>query len=461
MLRLTEIKLPLGHAENALPDAILQTLDITPAEMARFAVFKRSFDARKAVIMQVYIVDVTLASAALEAQLLATHAGNPHIFATPDMAYHPVGSAPANLPLRPVVVGFGPCGMFAALVLAQMGFKPIVLERGKTVRERTKDTWGLWRKGELNPDSNVQFGEGGAGTFSDGKLWSQITDPRHLTRKVLTEFVKAGAPDEILYVSKPHIGTFRLVGMIEKMRAEIEALGGEAIANTDSVATPEGGEAIVASAVEAFGTVDIVINNAGILRDKTFHNMTPELIDAVIDVHLRGAFYTTLPAYKIMREKNYGRIVNTTSNSGLLGNFGQSNYGAAKLGLVGFTRVLANEGAKRNIKVNAIAPVAKTRMTEELFGAAGDLMAPEAISPTVAWLAHEDVPVSGEVFSVAGGYVARYFIGLTEGWFSPGHTVEDVRDNFEAIRDDSNYDIFADPSGELMKLMGLLSPSED
>ena len=153
--------------------------------------------------------------------------------------------------------------------------------------------------------------------------------------------------------------------------------------------------------------------------------------------------------------------VNTSSNSGLLGNFGQSNYGAAKLGLVGFTRVLANEGAKRNIKVNAIAPVAKTRMTEELFGAAGDLMAPEAISPTVAYLAHEDVPVSGEVFSVAGGYVARYFIGLTEGWFSPGHTSEDVRDNFEAIRDASNYDIFTDPSGELGKLLALFSPSED
>ena len=191
-------------------------------------------------------------------------------------------------------------------------------------------------------------------------------------------------------------------GPADKVVAEIEAMGGEAVANTDSVATPEGGEAIVAAAVEAFGTVDIVINNAGILRDKTFHNMTPDLIDAVIDVHLRGAFYTTLPAYKIMREKNYGRIVNTTSNSGLLGNFGQSNYGAAKMGLVGFTRVLANEGAKRNIKVNAIAPVAKTRMTEELFGDAGDLMAPEAISPTVAYLAHEDVPVSGEVFSVAG-----------------------------------------------------------
>ena len=227
MLRLTEIKLPLGHAENALPDAILQTLDITPAEMARFAVFKRSFDARKAVIMQVYIVDVTLASAALEAQLLATHAGNPHIFATPDMAYHPVGSAPANLPLRPVVVGFGPCGMFAALVLAQMGFKPIVLERGKTVRERTKDTWGLWRKNVLNPESNVQFGEGGAGTFSDGKLYSQIKDPRHLGRKVMNEFVKAGAPADILYEAHPHIGTFKLVKVVENLREQIIALGGE------------------------------------------------------------------------------------------------------------------------------------------------------------------------------------------------------------------------------------------
>ena len=227
MLRLTEIKLPLGHAENALHEAILQTLHITPAELARFIVFKRSFDARKAVIMQVYIVDVTLESAALEAQLLATHTGNPHIFPTPDMAYHPVGHAPARLPLRPVVIGFGPCGMFAALVLAQMGFKPIVLERGKTVRERTKDTWGLWRKNVLNPESNVQFGEGGAGTFSDGKLYSQIKDPRHLGRKVMNEFVKAGAPADILYEAHPHIGTFKLVKVVENLREQIIALGGE------------------------------------------------------------------------------------------------------------------------------------------------------------------------------------------------------------------------------------------
>ena len=227
MLRLTEIKLPLAHAETALQEAILHTLQIAPDELTHFTVFKRSFDARKAAIMQVYIVDVALSSAALEAELLARHAGNPHIFPAPDMAYHPVGSAPASLPLRPVVVGFGPCGMFAALVLAQMGFKPIVLERGKTVRERTKDTWGLWRKNQLNPESNVQFGEGGAGTFSDGKLYSQIKDPRHLGRKVMNEFVKAGAPADILYEAHPHIGTFKLVKVVENLREQIIALGGE------------------------------------------------------------------------------------------------------------------------------------------------------------------------------------------------------------------------------------------
>ena len=227
MLRLTEIKLTLAHADHALQDAILHTLEIALADLASFTVFKRSFDARKAEIMQVYIVDVVLGSVTLEAALLARHAGNPHIFPTPDMAYHPVGSAPASLPLRPVVVGFGPCGMFAALVLAQMGFRPIVLERGKTVRERTKDTWGLWRKNVLNPESNVQFGEGGAGTFSDGKLYSQIKDPRHLGRKVMIEFVKAGAPADILFEAHPHIGTFKLVKVVENLREQIIALGGE------------------------------------------------------------------------------------------------------------------------------------------------------------------------------------------------------------------------------------------
>lgn len=227
MIRLTELKLPLDHAEDGLPAMAAQTLGIAAAALQAVHIHKRSFDARKADLLKVYIVDVTLAEPSQETELLAKHAGNPHILPTPDMAYHPVGQAPASLPLRPVVVGFGPCGIFAALVLAQMGFRPIVLERGKTVRERTKDTWGLWRKNVLNPESNVQFGEGGAGTFSDGKLYSQIKDPRHLGRKVMNEFVKAGAPADILFEAHPHIGTFKLVKVVENMREQIVALGGE------------------------------------------------------------------------------------------------------------------------------------------------------------------------------------------------------------------------------------------
>lgn len=227
MIRLTELKLPLDHAEDALPSLVAQTLGVAAAALQNVHIHKRSFDARKADLLKVYIVDVTLADAAQEGALLAKFSGNPHIFPTPDMAYRTVGQAPAALPLRPVVVGFGPCGMFAALLLAQMGFKPIVLERGKTVRQRTRDTWGLWRKNVLNPESNVQFGEGGAGTFSDGKLYSQIKDPRHLGRKVMNEFVKAGAPADILFEAHPHIGTFKLVKVVENMRAQIVALGGE------------------------------------------------------------------------------------------------------------------------------------------------------------------------------------------------------------------------------------------
>ena len=236
MLRLTELKLPLDHAPEALPALIAKTLGITRADIAHFTVFKRSFDARKAALLQVYIVDVTVVavhpelvegSLTLEATLLAKFAGHPHIGPSPDMAYHPVATAPAQMQQRPVVVGFGPCGIFAALILAQMGFKPIVLERGKPVRERTQDTWGLWRKHVLQPESNVQFGEGGAGTFSDGKLYSQIKDPRHLGRKVMNEFVLAGAPEEILFEAHPHIGTFKLVKVVETMRAQIIALGGE------------------------------------------------------------------------------------------------------------------------------------------------------------------------------------------------------------------------------------------
>ncbi|MES2228921.1 MAG: NAD(P)/FAD-dependent oxidoreductase [Pseudomonadota bacterium] len=227
MLRITELRLPLTHADDALRPAIVARLGIADADLASFTVFRRSHDARKKSAVQlIYTIDCALRD---EAAVFARLAGQPHIRPTPDTGYRFVGHAPADWPAdrRPIVIGFGPCGIFAALVLAQMGLRPIVLERGKEVRERTKDTWGLWRRGVLNPESNVQFGEGGAGTFSDGKLWSQISDPRHLTRKVLNEFVKAGAPEEILFVAKPHIGTFRLVGMVEKMRAEIEALGGE------------------------------------------------------------------------------------------------------------------------------------------------------------------------------------------------------------------------------------------
>ncbi|SCK41324.1 hypothetical protein VAR608DRAFT_3933 [Variovorax sp. HW608] len=227
MLRISEIKLPLDHDQAALPHAVDTLLGTPPGAVTAIKVYKRSFDARKVQLLQAYILDVSLADPALEAQLLARFAENPRVSATPDMAWHAPARAPANLPLRPVVVGFGPCGIFAALALAQMGFKPIVLERGKTVRERTKDTWGLWRKSVLNPESNVQFGEGGAGTFSDGKLYSQIKDPRFLGRKVMEEFVKAGAPEEILYVAHPHIGTFKLVKVVEGIREEIIALGGE------------------------------------------------------------------------------------------------------------------------------------------------------------------------------------------------------------------------------------------
>jgi uncharacterized protein len=230
MLRITELRLPLDHPEPALREAVLARLGLADAAVGDIQVFRRGYDARrKSDIQLVYTLDVALHGAGDDAAVLARAAGDAHLRPAPDTRYRFVGqAAPGSRGgrLRPVVVGFGPCGLFAALILAQMGLEPLVLERGKDVRRRTQDTWGLWRKGVLDPTSNVQFGEGGAGTFSDGKLWSQISDPRHLTRKVLTEFVAAGAPEEILWVSKPHIGTFRLVSMIEKMRADIEALGG-------------------------------------------------------------------------------------------------------------------------------------------------------------------------------------------------------------------------------------------
>ena len=247
-----EDRIPPPHPEAALRQLAAKALGLGESDIATLHVFKRSFDARKAELLAVFIVDITLRDASAETALLQQFEKNPHIQPTPDMAWHPPCQAPAGFGTqdgeRPVVVGFGPCGMFAALSLAQMGFKPIVLERGKPVRERTKDTWGLWRKKTLNPESNVQFGEGGAGTFSDGKLYSQIKDPRHLGRKVMDEFVKAGAPADILFAAHPHIGTFKLVKVVENIREQITALGGEIRFEqrvTDVLLTPaQGGQQI-------------------------------------------------------------------------------------------------------------------------------------------------------------------------------------------------------------------------
>lgn len=225
MLRLTEIKLPLDHPEAALRAAVLDKLGVPDADLRSIQIFRRANDARrKSAILLVYTVDVEVGD---EARVLARHAGDRNVQPTPDMAYRHVAQAPAGFSRRPVVIGAGPCGLFAGLILAEMGFRPIILDRGKVVRERTKDTWDLWRRSKLHPESNVQFGEGGAGTFSDGKLYSQIKDPRFLSRKVLNEFVAAGAPPEILTEAHPHVGTFRLVTMVESMREKVEALGGE------------------------------------------------------------------------------------------------------------------------------------------------------------------------------------------------------------------------------------------
>lgn len=228
-------------------------------------------------------------------------------------------------------------------------------------------------------------------------------------------------------------GTGSDAGPAEQVAAEINDAGGEAVADTSSVASQAGGETIVETAMDAFGRVDIVVNNAGILRDKAFHNLTPDLLDAVIQVHLYGAFWVTLPAWKIMREQGYGRIVNTTSASGLFGNFGQTNYGAAKMGLVGFTRALAQEGRRKNILANVIAPAAKTRMTEELLGPVADKLDPSSVAPVVVFLASDQCDVTGQILSVAGGRVSRVIVAEPPGYHSDHLTPESIRDNWSTI----------------------------
>ena len=284
MIRITEIKLPLDHLPSAIVAAVIKKLGINATDLVEYSIFKRGVDARKAdAILLAYTLDVTVNG---ETKVLAKLKKDPHVKLAPDTSYHFVAQAPADLKTRPIVVGLGPSGLFAALVLAQSGFKPLILERGKAVRERTKDTFNFWRKGELNAESNVQYGEGGAGTFSDGKLYSQIKDPKHYGRKVLNEFVQAGAPEEILYVSHPHIGTFRLVGMVEKMRETIIALGGEIRfqSKVDDIEIEDGQvQAVILASGERIATHHLVLAVGHSARD------TFEMI------HQRGIYIEAKP----------------------------------------------------------------------------------------------------------------------------------------------------------------------
>jgi NAD(P)-dependent dehydrogenase (short-subunit alcohol dehydrogenase family) len=282
-----------------------------------------------------------------------------------------------------------------------------------------------------------------------------------LGREHALELARRGASVVVNDLGGAMDGSGGSAGPAADVVAEIEAAGGTATADTNSVATSEGGAAIVQTAIDSYGRIDVVINNAGILRDKSFAKLDDDMIRAVLGVHLKGAFNVTRPAWSHMREQGYGRIVCTTSNAGLLGNFGQANYGAAKMGLVGLTNVLAIEGAKYDIKANVIAPVATTRMTEEVFqGRVKDLMDPAKVTPAAVFLAHEDCPITGEILSAAGGRIARFFVGLTQGWVPDGElTVESIRDNLDQIRDETDYMVLGSSGDEVVAVAKKLAES--
>ncbi len=280
-----------------------------------------------------------------------------------------------------------------------------------------------------------------------------------LGRTYALELAKRGAKVVVNDLGGKADGTGAGHSMADQVVNEIKSAGGQAVANYDSVATPEGGKGIIQSALDAFGTVDIVINNAGILRDKTFVKMTVEEINLVLDVHLRGAFYVTQPAFQVMKEKGYGRIIFTSSGAGIFGNFGQTNYGAAKMGLVGMMHVLAVEGAKYNIKCNAIAPTAKTRLTEDLLGPMAEFLAPETVTPLVVYLSSEACEVNHEIYSVGGGRFARIFVGVTPGWVAgkgAAVSADDVAAKIETIRNPEGYSIPANIGDELRLIMNSL-----
>jgi NAD(P)-dependent dehydrogenase (short-subunit alcohol dehydrogenase family) len=281
-----------------------------------------------------------------------------------------------------------------------------------------------------------------------------------LGRTYALDMAKRGAKVVVNDLGGKSDGTGASTSMADKVVEEIVAAGGTAVANYDSVATPEGGKGIIQTALDNFGTVDIVVNNAGILRDKTFVKMSVEEINLVLDVHLRGAFYVTQPAFQVMKDKGYGRIVFTSSGAGIFGNFGQTNYGAAKMGLVGMMHVLAVEGAKYNIKCNAIAPTAKTRMTEDLLGPMAEFVAPETVTPMVVYLCSEDCEPTHEIFSIGGGRFARIFVGVAPGWFAgKGVAVhaEDVASHLSQIRNPEGYSIPANIGDELGLIMKAFS----